>query len=231
MPNLPRPSAHRIWANMLAAGLLSLVPTAATYGQETPLSVAITPGLESDSAYVYADLVDLATAPQKSPCGRRCAKQCGLGPSESPGLAAGRVRLYIEARTSALLIGPDLGESIRFLADVPLDTPGQGSQADQDAKSLCSPAPCPIGPASSQLVAPDAMLPLTPGREATLRAILTETTRPDAPARHHRTARGASCFGQSGGRRRNAVVSGHRATAAPVSISVLRRPGSLRPGG
>ena len=90
---------------------------------------ALTPdsGVTSPSeiaGQTYADLVDLALA---SPVVVRATihRQSRLKPEESPGVAPGFARLYIEADTAALLVGPDLGESLRFLADVPTDAAGK----------------------------------------------------------------------------------------------------------
>jgi hypothetical protein len=81
-------------------------------------------GLESDSALAYADLVDLAL-PAEIALRAQVRKAIRLKAEEAPGVPAGYARLYVEARTTALLIGPDLGESVRFLADVPLDARGK----------------------------------------------------------------------------------------------------------
>lgn len=179
MPHSSRLLAYRIRAHVVAAGLLCLAPVSATYGQESVLPGAMMAGLESDSALAYADLVDLAL-PAQVALRAQVRKAIRLKPQEAPGLPAGQARLYIEARTTALLIGPAQGESVRFLADVPLDARGKVPKLNKTAVLVLARA-VPGRPGELQLVAPDAMLALTPGREATLRAILTETAQPDAP--------------------------------------------------
>ncbi len=211
-----------LWAGLLAAATLSLGGAAASYGQETALSVPMAPGLEADPDLAYADLVDLAL-PAQVVVKAEVRKAVRLKPEEAPGLPAGRARLYIEARTQALLIGDNIGESIRFLADVPLDARGKPPKLSK-AQVLVLARAVPERPGELQLVAPDAMLALTPAREATLRAILTETTRPDAPPAITALREALHVSGNLAGEGETQLFLG-TATGAPVSISVLRRPG------
>jgi hypothetical protein len=227
MPHLCRPLARRIGAHILAAGLLCLACAPATYGQETGLSAPMLPGLESDSGLAYADLVDLAL-PAEVVLRAQVRKAIRLKPEEAPGLSAGYARLYIEARTTALLIGPDLGESVRFLADVPLDARGKVPKLRKTAVLVLARAvperAMEQGAGELQLVAPDAMLALTPAREATLRAILTETAQPGAPPAITALREALHVSGNLAGEGETQLFLA-TATGAPVSISVLRRPG------
>lgn len=222
MPTLFHPFARRIGTCFLAAGLLSLAPAAATYGQEAGLAVPMVAGLETDSALAYADLVDLALSAEIA-LRAQVRKAVRLKPAEAPGLSPGYARLYIEARTTALLIGPDLGESVRFLADVPLDSRGKVPKLKKaDVLVLARAVPGRAG--ELQLVAPDAMLALTPGREATLRAILTETARADTPPAITALREVLHVSGNLADEGETQLFLA-TATGAPVSISVLRRPG------
>ena len=209
-------------AGLLAAAVLGLGGGAASHGQVTALSVPMATGLDSDPDLSYADLVDLAL-PAEVVVRAEVRKVVRLKPEESPGLPAGRARLYIEARTAALLIGPDLGESIRFLADVSLDQRGKLPKLGK-MQVLVLARSVPGRPGELQLVAPDAMLMLTPAREATLRAILTETARPDAPPAISALREALHVSGNLAGEGETQLFLG-TATNAPVSISVLRRPG------
>ena len=210
------------FAPLLAAAALSLAVSTASYGQETALPVSMAPGLEADPDLAYADLVDLAL-PAQIVAKVAVRKAVRLKPQEAPGLPAGRARLYVEARTQALLIGENLGESIRFLADVPLDARGKPPKLNK-VPVLVLARPVPERPGELQLVAPDAMLALTPAREATLRAILTETSRPDAPPAITALREALHVPGNLAGEGETQLFLG-TATGAPVSISVLRRPG------
>ncbi len=222
MPLLLRFAALRIGASLLGISLPGMALCAATYGEGTPLPVAMTPGLEGDSDLAYADLVDLAL-PATSVVRATVRKAVRLKPAEAPGLPAGRARLYIEARTGAVLIGPALGESVRFLADVPLDARGKIPKLNK-TQVLILARTVAERPDQLQLVAPDAMLALTPGREATLRAILTETTRPDAPPAITALREVLHVSGNLAGEGETQLFL-KTTTGAPVSISVLRAPG------
>lgn len=180
------------------------------------------PGLEADPDFTYADLVDLAL-PAELAALAEIRKAVRLKPAEAPGLPAGRARLYIEARTTDLLVGQDIGESIRFLADVPLDARGKPPKLTR-TKVIVLARRVPQKIDELQLVAPDAMLALTPAREATLRAILTETSQPDSPPAITALREALHVTGNLAGEGETQLFLG-TATGAPVSISVLRRPG------
>lgn len=211
-----------LWAQLLAAAMLSLGGAAASYGQETTLAVPTPPGLEADPDLTYADLVDLAL-PARLVALAQVRKAVRLKPEEAPGLPPGHARLYIEARTLDLLIGDSIGESMRFLADVPLDARGKPPKLNRTEVIVLA-RPVAGKTDELQLVAPDAMLTFTPAREATLRAILTETSRPDAPPAITTLREALHVSGNLAGEGETQLFLG-TATGAPVSISVLRRPG------
>ena len=221
MPRFIRPRAARLWLNLLAMPLLGLGFGAPSYGQETVLPATMAPGLETDPAYTYADLVDLAL-PASVVVQAVVRKTVWLMPEDSPGLAQGRARLYIEARITSLLVGPELAESIRFLADVPLDARGKPPKLNR-TEVLVLAQTVDGYPDELQLVAPDAMLPMTGARAATLRAILTETARPDAPPAITALREALHVSGNLAGEGETQLFLA-TATGAPVSISVLRRP-------
>ena len=52
-------------------------------------------------------------------------KASRLKPEQAPGLAPGMARLLVEARTQTVLTGPAMGETVRYLADIPLDEKGK----------------------------------------------------------------------------------------------------------
>ncbi len=226
MPRLScSPSARDsfpLWARLVAAAALCLGCAPASYGQETPLSVPMAPGLEADPDLTYADLVDLALPAQRVALAE-VRKVARLKPTEAPGLPASRARVYIEARTLDLLVGEEIGESIRFLADVPLDARGKLPKLSR-ARVIVLARTVPDKIDELQLVAPDAMLTLTPARDATLRAILTETLRPDGPPAITAVREALHVAGNLAGEGETQLFLG-TATGAPVSISVLRRPG------
>jgi len=226
MPRITRPAFRRasfpFWTRILAAAALGLGGATASHGQETTLSVPMAPGLEAHPQFAYADLVDLAL-PAEAVVRAQVRKAVRLKPEEAPGPPAGRARLYVEARTQAVLVGENIGESIRFLADVPLDARGKPPKLGK-TQVLVLGRMVPERPGELQLVAPDAMLMLTPAREATLRSILTETTRPDAPPPITAVREALHVNGNLAGEGETQLFLS-TANGAPVSISVLRRPG------
>jgi hypothetical protein len=127
----------------------------------------------------YADLVDLAL-PAKLVVKAQITAQSTIKPGLATDVAPGKVRLYFEAQTTALLIGPDTGSVLRFLADVPLDARGKVPRLRKLPVILMA-APVAGRPGELKLVTPDAMLPWSPELENRLRPILTELVNPNVP--------------------------------------------------
>jgi len=174
----------------------------------------------------YADLVDLALI---SPVVAKATvrHQTRLDPVDSPGLSPGFVRLYIEADTNALLVGPPLGESLRFLADVRLDTNGKPPRLNKTQVMLFGNA-VPGKPGELQLSAADTMFAWSPALETQVRAILTELISPDAPPRITGLREALHVPGNLVGEGESQFFFATDSTtgsARPVSISVVRRPG------
>lgn len=129
----------------------------------------------------YADLADLAdSAPVVILAQVRSATR--LKAERAPGLRPGWARYFVKAKTRALLTGTaPLGESLRYLVDVPLDGEGRGPKmAKLDVLLFALPAP---RPGEVQLIAPDAQVPWTAEREAVVRTLLQDMHAPGAPGR------------------------------------------------
>jgi len=234
---MPKPACHPL-ATAFFAGVLTVsmlfgpgIAVARNAQDSAPAPGGMAPAPMPDSGpsapgdtagQTYADLVDLALA---SPVVARATihRQSRLKPEESPGLAPGFVRLYIEADTDALLVGPELGESLRFLADVPLDARGKVPKLTKTQVLLFANV-VPGKPGELQLTASDTMFAWTPGLEAHVRAILTELVNPDAPPRITGLREALHVPG-------NLIGEGETqfffatSNGKPVSISVVRRPG------
>jgi hypothetical protein len=170
----------------------------------------------------YADLVDLALS---SPVVAKAVvhRQTRLKPEESPGLRPGFVRLYIEADTAALLVGPDLGESLRFLTDIPLDANGKAPKLNKSQVLLFGNV-VPGKPGELQLTAADTMFAWSPRLEARTRTILTDLVGPDAPPRITGLREALHVPGNLTGEGESQFFLA-TANGKPVSISVVRRPG------
>ncbi|MEJ2409235.1 MAG: hypothetical protein P8Y48_07810 [Novosphingobium sp.] len=101
----------------------------------------------------------------------------------APGLKPGYGRFYMEARTQALLTGKaPLGESVRYLVDLPLDARGKPPKLKKQSVLLFAHA-VPGRPGELRLVSPTAQWVRTAAIEARLRAVLKSLVSPDAPAK------------------------------------------------
>lgn len=169
----------------------------------------------------YADLVDLAD-PAALVIRAQIRQQALLKPERAPGVRAGYGRLYIEARTIALLAGSaPIGESIRYLVDVPLDEDGDPPRLKKREVILFA---RPAGrPGEIQLVAPTAQLPWSQPLEARLRPVLNELAAPDGPPSVLGVRDIFSMPGNLAGESETQMFL-NTDGEGPVSITVVRRP-------
>ncbi|WP_225207447.1 hypothetical protein [Novosphingobium huizhouense] len=211
---------------LLAASCAALALPFAAIAQ-TPPNPAQSEAVAPDPLR-YADLVDLVL-PADLVARAQVRKVARLEPERSPGLAAGQARVYVEARTSAVLAGSDLGESIRFLADVPLDAKGRLPRlAKADVLVIGHTVAGRTG--ELLLSAPDAMLSWSAAREARLRAILTEKLSPDAPPVVKGVREALHVPGNLAGEGETQVFLATEG-GRPAALSIIRRPGMARSWG
>ncbi|MDE2595785.1 MAG: hypothetical protein KGL44_02785 [Sphingomonadales bacterium] len=165
-----KPSLMKVLAATLLAGALC-GPVQAAKAPPPPLPPV-----------PYADLADLADS---APLVLRAEirKQAVVEPARATGVRAGKARLYVEARTKALLFGTrTLGESLRYLVDVPLDSRGKVPSLGKKtvllfARSVAN------RPGELQLVQPDAQVLWDAAVEERVRGIVGELIAPGAPGR------------------------------------------------
>lgn len=171
----------------------------------------------------YADLVALADgAPLVIHAQVR--RQAVVEAERAPGLAPGHARLYVQAETRSLLSGiVPVGESLRYLVDVPLTERGKVPKiAKRDVVLFARPV---AGrPGEVQLVAPDAQLPYTPALETRLRPILAVLLAPTAPSAITGVAEALAVEGTLAGESETQLFL-TTAAGTPVSVTVVRRPG------
>ncbi|MXO60335.1 hypothetical protein GRI89_12375 [Altererythrobacter salegens] len=198
---------------LLAAGLSGSLPAAAA--QESVAAPA--------QQLTYADLASLVDA--SAVVARvRVADQVAVEPERSPGLAPGKVRLYLETGTEALLKAPEAqGESLKYLVDVPLGAKGKVPKLKKLSFIVFAQA-VPSRPGELQLVAPDAQLPADPTTEARVRAVIAELSAPDAPPRITGVRDAMSVAGNLAGESETQLFL-DTANGTPVSLTVVRRPG------
>ena len=175
------------------------------------------------SGPTYADLVDLA---EGSPLvmKARVKDQAVLKPERAPKLAPGFARIYVEAQTQALLAGNvPVGESLRYLVDVPLDAKGKVPKFKKQEVVLFA-RPVTGRPNELQLVDPRAQLAWTPDLDARLRPVLEQLAAADRPPQVTGVRDALSIAGTLVGESETQLFL-DTANDGPVSITVVRRPG------
>ncbi len=188
-----------------------------------PASAAESDDASASFDFAYADLADLAIAAELV-IKAEIRKQATLSPERSPSLRPGWARLYIEAQTQALIAGnAPIGESLKYLVDVPLDANGKVPKLKKQSVLLFARS-VPGRPGELQLVDVDAQIPADPQTEARTRAILTELASPDAPPQIKGVNDAISVAGNLAGESETQVFLDAE-DGASVALSVIRRPG------
>ena len=173
------------------------------------------------STYQYPDLADLAlAAPITTHVKIKSAQR--LSKEMSVGVRSGFVRHLITADVIALIKATEgVPKRIQYLVDLPVDSRGKVQKLTKSESLVFA---MPAGPAFVRLVAPDAQVPWSPDAARTVRAILSEAARADAPP----IVRGISSAFHSEG-----SIPGEGETQIflnspedkPVSLTVQRRSG------
>ena len=170
----------------------------------------------------YADLVGLSDAAPLV-IKAQIRKQATVEPARAPGLAPGHARLYVEARTQALVSGnAPMGENLRYLVDLPLDAKGKVPKLKKQEVILFARA-VPGRPGELQLVEPDAQLPYSPELEARLRPILANLLAQDAPPVVTGIGDALAVEGTLVGESETQLFLDTE-NDGPVSITIVRRP-------
>ncbi len=205
------PRRRHLFAAVLA--LAAFLPDSPVSAQSAASAPAPDPGPTYADLAGAARIVAMATVQKAAP----------LPPERAGNVSPGHARVYIEARTTALLVGNGLGESVAYLADVPLDARGKVPKLKKQQVILFA-RPVPDRPDELALVATDAQVGWTPAREAATRAILTEMLSPDAPPRITGVREALYTPGNLSGEGETQIFLS-TPTSRTVSVSVLRRPG------
>lgn len=174
-------------------------------------------------AATYADLAALTEAASLVAL-VEVRDQARVEPERAPGLAPGYARLYLQARTLALLGGRSaVGESLVYLADVPLDAKGKVPKLKKQ-RFLVYADPVAGRAGSLQLVDPAAQLPATPENEQLARAVIAAFAAPDAPPAVTGIRDVMSVPGNLAGESETQLFL-DTPSGQPVSLTVVRRPG------
>lgn len=170
----------------------------------------------------YADVVSLADG---APLVVRAKvkNQIEVEAARAPGLKPGYARLFVEAQTTALIAGrAPLGESLRYLVDLPRDAKGKVPKLKKQEFVLFA-RPVTGRPGELQLVRPDGQVPATPDFEARLRPVLASLLAPDAPPRITGIRDALAVEGTLAGESETQIFLDTE-NDGPVSVTVVRRP-------
>ena len=211
----------RVYFPAAIAGLLAISPGIASVSAMQTVAPAA-----AASPYSYADIADLATAAPIA-LHAQIYKAAALKPDQSPGVAAGSARFYVEADVVSLIRGAGpLAARISYLVDLPLDAKGKPPKLKKKQPVLLFARPVAGAAAGSsntgsvRLIAPDAQLPWDPATEARLRAILTELVKPGAPPAITGIANGFHVPGTLPGEGETQLFL-NTTTGDPVSLTIL----------
>lgn len=207
----------RIALAVLGAVITAILPASA-FAQDSEIA----PPTIAEQA-TYSDLVTLAEASELV-IRVEIRRQIELEPERAPGLAPGFARLYIEARTQALLSGTSaVGEELTYLVDVPRDERGRPEKLKKRVVLLFADA-VPGRRGSIQLVGKNAQLDYSPELESRLRPILTSLVGRDLPPVVTGIRDALAVQGTLVGESETQIFLSTQ-DRSPVSVTVLRRPG------
>lgn len=211
--------SNLIAASAAAVALSSVaVPAAAQSVANPAASGPVTHGEMAS----YADLVAFSDSSDMV-VRAEIRQQIKVKPERAPGLKPGFARLYIEARTIALIAGKSgIGESFAYLVDVPLTSKGKVPKLKKSEVLLFADR-VPGRPGTVQLVSNTAQFAYSPTLEARLRPILTGLIDSGAPPVVTGVADALAVRGNLVGESETQVFLKTNG-GSPVSLSVVRRP-------
>lgn len=216
-----KPAAKLAFHTLAALALVSCaaIPTPLPGQTREGASAEIPP----DQAPTYVDLVELAESASLVAL-VTIDDQIVIPPERAPGLPAGEIRLYLESLTQSLLSGPSgIGSELTFLADLPATADGKAPKIKKQTFLIFADF-VPGQPGAVQLVSPRAMLPAGPVIEQRVRRVLTQLAAGDAPPAVTGIRDVIWVEGNLAGESETQMFV-ETSTGAPVSLSVIRRPG------
>ncbi len=183
------------------------------------------PVISAADRWTYADVADLFLATPIV----ASARITEAIPVPQPGNTVGQrtvIRYYFVADVVALIRGAGgVSPKVSWIADVPLDSRGRPPKLKKLLVILAA-LPVPGRPAELRLAAPDAMVPWSAALEDRVRTIVASGLAADAAPRITGIASAFHSPGNLPGEGETQIFL-TTATAQPVSINVLRRPGQL----
>lgn len=184
----------------------------------------VTPVAPAISPFSYADVADLVTAAPLV-IDARIRSASPLPPERAPGIAAGVVRIYVEADVTALIRGSGpLAARIAWLVDLPRDARGRVPKLNKQRVLLFA---RPVSTGQITLVAPDAQLAWDAATDALVRRVIGEVVKPGAPGEVTGIANGFYQAGTLPGEGESQFFVETRG-GEPLTLSVIRAPGRPR---
>lgn len=220
------PFSHRLNTSGLrllaAAGAALLAPGCATISAAQP-QAEVVPELPASQAPTYADLVTMALRADTVAV-VQVEEQIPFPPERAPGVAPTDVRLYVEALTQALLKAPtSVGQNMVFVVDQRRLPDGDAPDIEERRFLLFGDLST-TQPGALQLLSSRAMLPAGPRIEGRVRQVLTQLAAADAPPGITGVRDVISVPGNLAGESETQMFI-ETDSGAPVSLTVIRRPG------
>lgn len=212
-------SLHRtVLAALLAVGAAACVSTGPALSQEMR-------GVElpADQAPTYADLATMALQADTVAI-VTVDEQIPFPAERAPGVPPSHVRLYVESLMQSLLSAPQaVGGQLNFVVDQRRDAGGDAPDLEGRNFLLFGDLSR-SQPGAIQLLSSDSMLPAGPRIEARVRRVLTQLAAPDAPPAITGVRDVISVPGNLAGESETQLFI-ETETGAPISLTVIRRPG------
>jgi hypothetical protein len=206
-----------------AAALLAGACSTMSVAQSQPVQV---PELSAAQAPTYADLVSMALASDTVAI-VAVEDQIPFPPERAPNVPPSQVRLYVEALTQNLLKAPNgVGATMVFVVDQQRLADGNAPDLEERLFLLFGDLST-TQPGALQLLSSNAMVPHGPRIEERVRRVLTQLAAADAPPAITGVRDVISVPGNLAGESETQMFV-ETATGAPVSLTVIRRPG-MRP--
>jgi hypothetical protein len=147
--------------------------------------------------------------------------------AEAANVTAGRVRYYIEADVLALIRAPGaMPTRVGYVVDVPVDARGKAPKLNK-RRVLLFARPVTGQAAMVQLTTLDSQHDWSPDLDALVRRVVQEVVAPDAPPAISGLGNAFHVPGTLPGEGETQIFV-QTATGAPISLSILRRPGEQR---
>lgn len=226
-----RPGAMAALASVVLAACSTTLPAQVRGNDRGPQSTGLATGLATGQVAeltgaqqpTYADLVTFALEAELTAI-VMVGDQTAFRPERVPDVPPGRVRLYIESLTRNLLAGPTgVGESLIFVTDSNRNADGRAPDwEDRDFVIFADLVRA--RPGEVQLVSSRAMFPHGPVIEDRVRRVLRQLAAADVPPAITGVRDVISVPGNLAGESETQMFV-ETVSGAPVSLTVVRRPG------